>query len=269
MKVKIINDIIKGFLTISSSDSYTQAKKLLTQRFGDPHHVSNVYKAQLKKWPWIKEGQSTDLHTFSDFLIQCIRKLWKPAMSQGTEQSQSPAVESVLSVCHWCPECLPLMKQPRMTNSLIILAWFQHKDSLWILGSGDDPCTVKTRFGWGIIGPVTSPQENLENEEDYEIFTYNRIISREIPQMSSSFQTCIVKKIKSPHQVKKNVWNGFSRGRLHSVVIVARRSELRDALLVNTEEPNRSLINVVEHYSDFQRAWFPESMSMRLFVFSM
>lgn len=199
--------------------------------------------------------------------------LWFPDSMQGSYENQLWArvqnkAKALQLKVSWV-SAIPLMKQPRMTNSLIILAWFQHKDSLWILGSGGDPCTVKTRFGWGIIGPVTSPQENLENEEDYEIFTYNRIISWEIPQMSSSFQTCIVKKIKSPHQVKKNVWNGFSRGRLHSVVIVARRSELRDALLVNTEEPNRSLINVVEQYSDFQRAWFPESMSMRLFVFSM
>lgn len=65
------NDIIKGFLTISSGDSYSQAKQLLIRRFGDPHHVSDVYKAQLKKWPWINKGQSTDLHGFSDFLIQC------------------------------------------------------------------------------------------------------------------------------------------------------------------------------------------------------
>lgn len=199
--------------------------------------------------------------------------LWFPDSMQGSYENQLWArvqnkAKALQLKVSWV-SAIPSMKQSRMTNSLIILAWFQHKDSLWILGSEDDPYTVKTRFGWGIIGPVTSPQENLENEEDYEIVTYNRIISREIPQMSSSFHTCIVKKIKSPHQVKKNVWNGFSRGRLHSVVIVARRSELRDALLVNTEEPNRSLINVVEHYSDFQRAWFPESMSMRLFVFSM
>ena len=65
------NDAIKGFVTLSSSDSSKQAKNLLAQRFGDPHHVSNAYKSRLKKWPQIGEGQSTELHAFSDFLGQC------------------------------------------------------------------------------------------------------------------------------------------------------------------------------------------------------
>ena len=65
------NNVIKGFVTLSSSDSYKQAKNLLARRFGDPHHVSNAYKSCLKKWPQIGEGQSTELQAFSDFLGQC------------------------------------------------------------------------------------------------------------------------------------------------------------------------------------------------------
>lgn len=41
-------DVIKGFVTLSSSDSYKRAKNLLAQKFGDPHHVSNAYKSRLK-----------------------------------------------------------------------------------------------------------------------------------------------------------------------------------------------------------------------------
>ena len=33
------NDVIKGFVTLNSNDSYKRAKKLLAQRFGDPHRV--------------------------------------------------------------------------------------------------------------------------------------------------------------------------------------------------------------------------------------
>ena len=65
------NDVIKGFVTLSSSDSYKRAKNLLAQRFGDPHRVSNAYKSRLKKWPQIGEGQSSELQAFSDFLGQC------------------------------------------------------------------------------------------------------------------------------------------------------------------------------------------------------
>ena len=64
------NDVIKGFVSLSSCDSYKRAKTLLAQRFGDPHRVSDTYKSRLRKWPQIGEGQSTDLQAFSDFLGQ-------------------------------------------------------------------------------------------------------------------------------------------------------------------------------------------------------
>ena len=65
------NDVIKGFVTLNSNDSYQRAKKLLAQRFGDPHRVSNAYKVRLRNWPQISEGDSNALQTFSDFLGQC------------------------------------------------------------------------------------------------------------------------------------------------------------------------------------------------------
>lgn len=65
------NDVIKGFVTLSSNDSYKWAKKLLTQRFEDPSHVLNAYKVCLRNWPQINEGDSNGLQTFSDFLGQC------------------------------------------------------------------------------------------------------------------------------------------------------------------------------------------------------
>jgi len=65
------NDVIKGFVTLTSYDSYMGAKNLLPQRFGDPRRVSNAYKSHLKNWLQIGECQSNDLQAFSDFLGQC------------------------------------------------------------------------------------------------------------------------------------------------------------------------------------------------------
>ena len=65
------NDVIKGFVTLNSSDSFQTAKKLLAQRFGDPHRVSDACKTHLRKWPQINEGHTSDLQVFSDFLVQC------------------------------------------------------------------------------------------------------------------------------------------------------------------------------------------------------
>ena len=65
------NDVIKGFVTQSSEDGYKRAKKLLCQRFGDPHRVSEAYKSRLRNWTQIPEGDSSGLQLFSDFLCQC------------------------------------------------------------------------------------------------------------------------------------------------------------------------------------------------------
>jgi hypothetical protein len=46
------------FITSSSESSYTKAKQLLAERYGDPHRVSDAYKVKLKKWPKVKDGDS-------------------------------------------------------------------------------------------------------------------------------------------------------------------------------------------------------------------
>lgn len=61
------NDVIKGFVTLNSDDSYKRAKKLLAQRFGDPHRISNAYKVRLRNWPQISKGDSSAVQTLSDF----------------------------------------------------------------------------------------------------------------------------------------------------------------------------------------------------------
>ena len=65
------NDVIKGFVTLNSDDSYQRAKNLLAQRYGDPHRVSDAHKSRLKEWPQISEGDSNGLQALSDFLGQC------------------------------------------------------------------------------------------------------------------------------------------------------------------------------------------------------
>ena len=65
------NEIVKGFLAVNSEDAYTEARKLLDQRFGNPVHVAEAYKLRLRNWPQIKDGDSAGLQAFSDFLFRC------------------------------------------------------------------------------------------------------------------------------------------------------------------------------------------------------
>ncbi len=65
------NEVIKVFITSSSESSYTKAKQLLAERYGEPHRVSDAYKVKLKNWPKVKDGDSVGYQEYSDFLCRC------------------------------------------------------------------------------------------------------------------------------------------------------------------------------------------------------
>ena len=64
------NEAVKSFMTLSTDDGDIEAKKLLTERFGDPYKVAERYKSQLREWPRVPVGDSTGIQDLSDFLIR-------------------------------------------------------------------------------------------------------------------------------------------------------------------------------------------------------
>ena len=65
------NEVVKEFLAVNSDNAYTEARRILGQRFGNPIHVAEAYKSRLRNWPQIRDGDSTGLQAFSDFLLRC------------------------------------------------------------------------------------------------------------------------------------------------------------------------------------------------------
>ncbi len=65
------NEVVKGFLAVNSEHAYTEVRKLLDERFGNPIHVAEAYKSRLRNWPQIRDGDSAGLQAFSDFLLRC------------------------------------------------------------------------------------------------------------------------------------------------------------------------------------------------------
>lgn len=87
------NDVVKGFVTLNSPDGYQQAKKILAQRFGNPHHVAEAYKSKLRKWPSIKDDDESTLQDFSDFLVRC-----KEAMETLQYMDELNSTETLIAV---------------------------------------------------------------------------------------------------------------------------------------------------------------------------
>ena len=55
------NEAIKGFLATNSDTAYTEARKLLEQRYGNPVVVAENYKSNLRNWRQINDGDSKGL----------------------------------------------------------------------------------------------------------------------------------------------------------------------------------------------------------------
>ena len=55
------NEVVKGFLAMSSDSAYEGAQKLLDEHFGNPLHVAKAYKSSLRSWPKINDGDSSGI----------------------------------------------------------------------------------------------------------------------------------------------------------------------------------------------------------------
>ena len=100
------NEAIKGFLATNSDTAYTEARKLLDQRFGNPVVVSEDYKKRLRNWRQINEGDSKGLREFSDFLIRCEEAMKSmKSMSELDSTQILPSISAKLpsySGVKWC-----------------------------------------------------------------------------------------------------------------------------------------------------------------------
>ena len=65
------NEAVKGFVALNTDDGYKEAKKLLAERFGNPCHVAEGCKSQLREWPKVRNRDSAGIQALSDFLIRC------------------------------------------------------------------------------------------------------------------------------------------------------------------------------------------------------
>ena len=64
-------EAISGLLTLESANAYHEARKILSDRFGNPFLVANAYRKKINDWPTILPNDGINLRKFSDFLCNC------------------------------------------------------------------------------------------------------------------------------------------------------------------------------------------------------
>ena len=168
------NDIIKGFVTLNSSNSYQRAKKLLAQRFGDPHRVSDAYETRLRKWPQIGDGHSSDLLALSDFLIQCEEAMKSVNFMSDLDSSEFlKLVSSKLpsySGVKWCRHAFEVKKNYGRTVTFRDIMKFVETEA----DLATDP----------VFSPDALKEERKKGPDKTKIFTHRRR-----PPNANSFTT--------------------------------------------------------------------------------
>ena len=125
--------VVKGFLTWESDKGYKEARKLLAQRFGNPFRVAEAYKAKLRNWPQIVEGDSSSLQDLSDFLVRCEGAMQSMKYMEELNSTRLlPEISKKLSLksgSKWCRQAHDVLKKTERTVSFHDLVEFVREEA--------------------------------------------------------------------------------------------------------------------------------------------
>ena len=127
------HEVVKGFLTWDSDQGYEEARKLLAQRFGNPFRVAEAYKAKLRNWLQIVEGDSSGLQDLSDFLVRCEGAM--QSMKYMEDLNSTRLLQEVStklpfkSGSRWCRQARDVLKKTERTVSFHDLVEFVREEA--------------------------------------------------------------------------------------------------------------------------------------------
>ena len=176
---------ISGLLALDSEDAYLEARKILSDRFGNPYLVANAYKKKIKEWPNVPPNDGIITKSVSGWShLQRIANNLIPYQHD---------VDVGLLIGANCTKAI----KPREV----------------IPGADDDPYAVQTTLGWGVIGIMN---RTTANSQDNHYFC-NCIVSREIDCNQTKLKTIShlvaktqAKEVFAPAQLSKMLERDFS-----------------------------------------------------------
>ena len=63
-------DLVSSCVYLPSSSCYDDAKRILTDRYGDPYKIMSAYRKEIKAWPRLKVNDSASFSKFHTFLVK-------------------------------------------------------------------------------------------------------------------------------------------------------------------------------------------------------
>ncbi|XP_078382421.1 uncharacterized protein LOC144665122 [Oculina patagonica] len=111
------NQVVKGFLAMTSDSAYEKARKMLDDRFGNPVHVAEAYKSRLRNWPKVMDGDSSGIQDFADFLVRCEEAMKKMQSTGDLDSTETLRLVSskLPSYCgvKWCRHAHDIQKKTK------------------------------------------------------------------------------------------------------------------------------------------------------------
>ena len=93
-----------GLLTLESTNDYQPARKILSDRFGNPFLVANAYRKKIYDWPRILPNDGISLRKSSDFLVNCqtaMKEIHYLTALNDPEKNQKMISKLPRKICDW------------------------------------------------------------------------------------------------------------------------------------------------------------------------
>ena len=85
-------EMAKNCIQLPAEIGFETAKRLLTEKYGDPYRIISAYRKEIKYWPQIKAGDADAYQKFQNFLV----KLENVGHLQSWNMLNTPAIMCML-----------------------------------------------------------------------------------------------------------------------------------------------------------------------------
>ncbi|XP_064647111.1 uncharacterized protein LOC135499967 [Lineus longissimus] len=94
-------EAVEGYFFLSEVDSFSEARKILKKRFGDPFVIGNAFREKVKAWKVVESSDGPGLRKLADFLRQCAAAMRVAIYTLGILNDKRESMEILKKLPNW------------------------------------------------------------------------------------------------------------------------------------------------------------------------
>ena len=92
-----IAPIVEGYYVLDDERAYADIRKVINDRYGNPHKLSQAYLSRLSAWPKVPNNDAVALQRFADFLkTLCTVMITVPSLSYLDHSNENAKIKQIL-----------------------------------------------------------------------------------------------------------------------------------------------------------------------------